>query len=56
MSTVKHETANMADAQARRALKDDLDRLNVRVHQPDDPPLFTRDPQSSMVPLHWRWS
>ncbi|MGI4814206.1 MAG: cupin domain-containing protein [Janthinobacterium lividum] len=46
----------MADADARRALKDDLLRMNCRVHQPDDPPLFTPEPRSPMQPIHWRWS
>jgi gentisate 1,2-dioxygenase len=45
----------MRDAEARRALKADLARMNCRVHQPDDPPLFTREPRSAMKPVHWRW-
>ena len=49
------ETTAMRDAEARRALKDDLARLQCRVHQPDDPPLFTREPRSTMEPVHWRW-
>lgn len=47
---------NMADAQARQSIKDDLARMNCRVHQPDDPPLFTREPQSDMATVHWRWT
>lgn len=43
------------DAEARRALKEDLARFNCRVHQPDDPPLFTRVPRPSMRSVHWRW-
>ncbi len=43
------------DAEARRALKHDLARFNCRVHQPDDPPLFTRQPQPDMQSVHWRW-
>ena len=46
----------MRDADARRSLKRDLERLHCRVHQPDDPPLFTREPHSTMAPVHWRWS
>lgn len=46
----------MADGDARRALKDDLARFNCRVHQPDDPPLFSREPNSQMRTVHWRWS
>jgi gentisate 1,2-dioxygenase len=44
----------MSDEAARRALKDDLARFNCRVQQPDDPPLFTRTPQSAMQTVHWR--
>ena len=46
----------MRDADARRSLKADLERLHCRVHQPEDPPLFTREPRSAMKPVHWRWS
>lgn len=55
MNAPAESTAPMADAAARRALKEELARINVRVHQPDDPPLFTREPVSAMVPVHWRW-
>ncbi|WP_043357764.1 cupin domain-containing protein [Cupriavidus basilensis] len=48
--------SQMSDADARRSLDEELGRFNCRVHQPSDPPLFTRDPQSPMMPLHWRWS
>lgn len=47
--------SRMIDAGERRALTADLDKLNCRVHQADDPPLFTKEPKSSMQPLHWRW-
>ncbi len=40
----------------RRALGAHLAQFNCRVHQPDDPPTMTREPQSPMQPLHWRWS
>ena len=50
------ETGAMADAGARRALKADLARMNCRVHQPDDPPLFTREPKSDMQTVLWRWN
>lgn len=46
----------MPDAEARRSLKADLARHHCRVHQPDDPPLFTREPMSEMQPVHWRWN
>jgi len=45
-----------ADAAQRRAFAADLDKYHVRVFQADDPPMFTREPRSDMVPLHWRWS
>ncbi len=44
----------MADAEARRALKADLARFNGRVSQPDDPPLFTREPEPDVQSVHWR--
>lgn len=46
----------MPDEAARRALREDLARFHCRVHQPDDPPLFTRTPQSAMQTVHWKWS
>jgi gentisate 1,2-dioxygenase len=46
----------MADAEQRRSLAQNLARYNCRVHQPDDPPLFTKEPKSSMTALHWRWT
>jgi gentisate 1,2-dioxygenase len=45
----------MSDEAARRALKEDLARFNCRVQQPDDPPLFSRMPQSAMQTVHWKW-
>jgi gentisate 1,2-dioxygenase len=50
------ETASLRDAEARRTLKQDLARFNCRVHQADDPPLFSREPRSSMKSFHWKWS
>lgn len=50
------EQHSMSDEAARRALKSDLARLNCKVHQPDEPPLFTRTPESSMQTVHWKWS
>lgn len=46
--------APMHDAAARAALAGELGALHLRVAQPDDPPLFTRDPASSMLPIHWK--
>lgn len=42
------------DADNRKMLADELKALNFAVHQPDDPPLFTPVPESSMQPMHWR--
>jgi len=50
------ESASMQDEAARRALKEDLARFHCSVAQPDDPPLFTRTPQSTAQTVHWRWS
>ena len=44
------------DAAARRALGQHLKQFNCRVFQADDPPFFTREPASTMQPLHWKWS
>jgi gentisate 1,2-dioxygenase len=50
------EQQSMVDEAARRALKEDLAKFNCRVQQPDDPPLFSRSPQSAMQTVHWRWT
>jgi len=44
----------MSDARERAALASELASFNIVVAQPDDPPLFTKTPQSTMVPWHWR--
>jgi len=49
-------STSAADAQARRELKQELDSFHIHIHQPDDPPLFTPTPQSTMRPVHWRWA
>jgi gentisate 1,2-dioxygenase len=49
------EQHSMSDEAARRALKEDLARYNCRVQQPDDPPLFSKTPQSAMQTVHWKW-
>jgi len=46
--------AVMTDAKARTDLAAELAAHNIAVAQPTDPPLFTRTPNSSMVPWHWR--
>lgn len=45
----------MGDAQARRQLRDKFAAFNCRVHQPDDPPLFSRHPLPGMQSHHWKW-
>ncbi|MEX0730215.1 MAG: cupin domain-containing protein [Aquisalimonadaceae bacterium] len=45
---------SMSDEKERRALTEELATLNCRVAHPDDPPLFTKNPQTTMVPCHWR--
>jgi len=47
-------TSTMSDSQERKALSEELARYGVRVAQPDDPPLFTTEPTSSMEPFHWK--
>jgi gentisate 1,2-dioxygenase len=44
------------DALARKLLKDELDRHSIHIHQPDDAPLFTKNPSSTMAPVHWKWA
>lgn len=46
----------MSDSEARLALKTELDSHHIHIHQPDDPPLFTKVPVSPMKPVHWKWS
>ncbi len=46
--------APMHDAAARAALAEELGALHLRVAQPDDPPLFSRTPSSSMRAIHWK--
>jgi gentisate 1,2-dioxygenase len=49
------EARQTDDADARRGLKQALARVNCRVHQADDPPLFTREPDPSVQTVLWRW-
>jgi gentisate 1,2-dioxygenase len=46
--------AVMSDAQARNEIQAELKAHNIAVAQPDDPPLFTRDPVSPMIAYHWK--
>lgn len=48
--------SDMSDASQRERIRDRLAKMNCRVHQADDPPLFTRTPQSTARPVLWRWS
>jgi len=43
-----------SDAKAREELAVDLAAMNIAVHQPTDPSLFTREPAPTMVPCHWK--
>jgi len=43
-----------SDAEARHNLRNKLWEKAIRISQPDDEPLFTRTPHSSMVATHWK--
>jgi gentisate 1,2-dioxygenase len=40
---------------ARERLRGALADAGLAIHQPSEPPLFTRVPQPRMQPMHWRW-
>ena len=44
----------MSDARERQEITEELARYGCRVAQPDDPPLFTKEPKSTMQPFHWK--
>jgi gentisate 1,2-dioxygenase len=44
----------MSDGRARQELAEELASYGVRVAQPDDTPLFTKEPKSAMQPFHWK--
>jgi len=44
----------MSDAKERAAIEKELAAHNIAVAQPNDPPLFTTTPRSTMQPYHWR--
>lgn len=46
----------MSDADERKALTEELWEYGIRIAQPDDPPLFTKEPAPVMQPMHWRKS
>lgn len=41
---------------ARERLVAALSQAGIAIHQPTDRPLFTRTPEPTMVPMHWRWA
>lgn len=51
MSTVPAD----ACGSAREQLFEQLEKDGISVHRPGDRPLFTREPETEMVPMHWRW-
>lgn len=51
-----HDGSPMDDANARRALKAELDSHHIHIHQPDAPPLFTKVPEPPMTSVHWKWA
>ncbi|MDB5720294.1 MAG: Gentisate 1,2-dioxygenase [Alphaproteobacteria bacterium] len=53
-SAREHGTEAGPDAADRSALAADLAALNLAIHQPSDPALFTRVPAPAMLPFHWR--
>ena len=48
--------SNTARVHAREQLIDRLGRDGIAIHQPGAAPLFTRQPETTMRPMHWRWS
>jgi gentisate 1,2-dioxygenase len=44
------------DAEVRARLRERLGKDGLKISQPDEPPLFTRTPESPMQPMHWRWA
>jgi gentisate 1,2-dioxygenase len=50
---------SIAPDEATAGMKRFNERLNtvgLRIQQPDDVPVFTREPASAMTPMHWAWS
>jgi gentisate 1,2-dioxygenase len=50
MARVWADSDTLAEATA------ELRRLNLRMHQPDDPPLMTREPETAVQAYRWRWA
>jgi len=44
------------DAKSSHEFNARLNQIGMRIQQPDDTPLFTREPQARMKPMHWKWS
>lgn len=44
----------MSDAKERAEIEKELAAHNIAIAQPNDPPLFTRTPQSTMQSYHWK--
>lgn len=42
-------------AAAREQLVGKLNRAGIRISQPGGRPMFTREPEPTMRPMHWRW-
>lgn len=47
-------TATSTDANTEFSQR--LASLGLRIQQPGDTPLFTAEPEPTMVPMHWRWA
>lgn len=45
-----------ARLQSRQQFNARLNEIGMRIQQPEDTPLFTRQPQARMKPMHWKWS
>ncbi|GAA3528056.1 gentisate 1,2-dioxygenase [Amycolatopsis ultiminotia] len=41
---------------AREQLLGQLHKDSITIHRPGDRPLFTREPETAMEPVHWRWA
>ena len=53
---MSESTTLPSDVEVRRLLRERLGHDGLKIAQPDEPPLFTRRPESPMVPMHWKWA
>lgn len=53
---MSEQTLASSEAEVRRQLRERLAKDGLKIAQPDEPPLFTRRPESPMVPMHWKWA